>query len=167
MFHFFALSTVSGHLQLREYVMLQCKENEKDGDICVAAAGFVFLAPQIPKEKTTSFFWARRAFGKGKTLNNMVLSVKQTFILYLMHHLGNMFRLTIESSSGPYIKIQILIHSRRLRWSSSEHADLWHPSLRFQTRPKPLDFYGRKNPQHAFHRRGSKRICPMSQLCGI
>ena len=33
--------------------------------------------------------------------------------------------------------------------------------------PKPLDFYGRKNPQHAFLRRGSKRICPMSQLCGM
>jgi hypothetical protein len=45
---------------------------------------------------------------------------------------------------------------RRLRWSSSS---------RVQTRPKPLDFYGRKNPQHAFLRRGSKRICPMSQLC--
>ena len=28
-------------------------------------------------------------------------------------------------------------------------------------------FYGRKNPQHAFLRRGSKRICPMSQLCGM
>ena len=24
-----------------------------------------------------------------------------------------------------------------------------------------------KNPQHAFLRRGSKRICPMSQLCGM
>ena len=44
---------------------------------------------------------------------------------------------------------------------------LWHPILRVQTRPKPLDFYGRKNPQHAFLRRGSKRICPMSQLCGM
>ena len=36
-----------------------------------------------------------------------------------------------------------------------------------QTRPKPLDFYGRKNPQHAFLRRGRKIICPMSQLCGM
>ena len=36
------------------------------------------------------------------------LSVKNSFILYLMHYSGNMFRLTIESSSGPYIKIQIL-----------------------------------------------------------
>ena len=26
---------------------------------------------------------------------------------------------------------------------------------------------GRKNPQHTFLRRGSKRICPMSQLCGM
>jgi len=40
------------------------------------------------------------------------LAAKHTFILCLMHYLGNMFRLTIESSSGPYIKIQILIHSK-------------------------------------------------------
>jgi len=38
--------------------------------------------------------------------------IKHTFILYLMHYLGNMFRLAVESSSGPYIKIQILIHSK-------------------------------------------------------
>ena len=55
----------------------------------------------------------------------------------------------------------------RLRWSSGYHAGFWHQSLRVQTRPKPLDFYGRKNPQHAFLRRGSNRICPMSQLCGM
>ena len=30
-----------------------------------------------------------------------------------------------------------------------------------------VGFFGRKNPQHAFLRRGSKRICPMSQLCGM
>jgi hypothetical protein len=28
-------------------------------------------------------------------------------------------------------------------------------------------FFGRKNPQHAFLRRGSKAVCPMSQLCGM
>ena len=29
-------------------------------------------------------------------------------------------------------------------------------------------FFGRpENPQYAFLRRGSKRICPMSQLCGM
>ena len=30
-----------------------------------------------------------------------------------------------------------------------------------------VGFFGRKNPQHAFLWRGSKRICPMSQLCGM
>jgi hypothetical protein len=25
----------------------------------------------------------------------------------------------------------------------------------------------RKNPQHAFLRRGSKAVCPMSQICGM
>jgi hypothetical protein len=28
-------------------------------------------------------------------------------------------------------------------------------------------FLGRKNPQHAFLRRGSKAVCPMSQLYGM
>ena len=30
-----------------------------------------------------------------------------------------------------------------------------------------VGFFGRKNPQRAFLRRGSKRIFPMSQLCGM
>jgi hypothetical protein len=28
-------------------------------------------------------------------------------------------------------------------------------------------YSGRKNPQHAFLRRGSKAVCPMSQVCGM
>jgi hypothetical protein len=28
-------------------------------------------------------------------------------------------------------------------------------------------FLGRKNPQHAFLRRGSNAVCPMSQLCSM
>ena len=28
-------------------------------------------------------------------------------------------------------------------------------------------FKGEKNPQHAFLRRGSKAVCPMSQICGM
>jgi hypothetical protein len=28
-------------------------------------------------------------------------------------------------------------------------------------------FFGRKYPQHAFLQRGSKAICPMSQICGM
>jgi len=35
---------------------------------------------------------------------------------------------------------------------------------RVQTRPKPSDFSGEKNPQHAFLQRGSKAVCPMSQF---
>jgi hypothetical protein len=31
--------------------------------------------------------------------------------------------------------------------------------------PKPSDFSGRKNRQHAFLRRGSKAVGPMSQIC--
>jgi fructose-1-phosphate kinase PfkB-like protein len=30
-----------------------------------------------------------------------------------------------------------------------------------------VGFFGRKNPQHAFLRWGSKAVCPMSQLCGM
>jgi hypothetical protein len=29
-----------------------------------------------------------------------------------------------------------------------------------------VEFFGRKNPQHAFLRRGSKAVCPISQICG-
>jgi hypothetical protein len=43
----------------------------------------------------------------------------------------------------------------------------WYPSSRAQTRPKPSDFFGRKNPQHAFLRKGSKAVCHMSQICGM
>jgi hypothetical protein len=30
-----------------------------------------------------------------------------------------------------------------------------------------VGFFGRKIPHHAFLRRGSKAVCPMSQLCGM
>jgi hypothetical protein len=43
----------------------------------------------------------------------------------------------------------------------------YYPSSRVQTRPKPSDFFGRKNLQHAFLRKGSKAVCPMSQICGM
>jgi hypothetical protein len=57
--------------------------------------------------------------------------------------------------------------SQQLRWSSGWHAGLWYPSSRFQTRPKPSDFFGRKNPQHVFLQKGSKAVCPMSQICSM
>ena len=35
---------------------------------------------------------------------------------------------------------------------------LWYPSSLVKTLPKPSDFSGRKNPQHAFLRKGSKAV---------
>ena len=49
---------------------------------------------------------------------------------------------------------------KRLRWSRGS-------VLAFGTRPKPSDFSGRKIPQHAFLRKGSKVVCPMSHICGM
>jgi hypothetical protein len=36
-----------------------------------------------------------------------------------------------------------------------------------RSRPKPSDFFGRKNPHHAFLQKGSKAVFPMSQICGL
>ena len=52
--------------------------------------------------------------------------------------------------------------SYQLRWSRGKRAGLWYPSSWVQTRPKPSDFSGEKYPQHAFLRRGSKAVGPMS-----
>jgi hypothetical protein len=41
-----------------------------------------------------------------------------------------------------------------LPWSGSNPAE-------------KVGFFCRKNPQHAFLRRGSKAACPMSQICGM
>jgi hypothetical protein len=30
-----------------------------------------------------------------------------------------------------------------------------------------VGFFGQKNPQHAFLQKGSKVVCPMSQICGM
>ena len=45
-----------------------------------------------------------------KFLIKWSLPLKHTFLfLNLMYYSGNMFRLAIESSSGPYIKIEIYL----------------------------------------------------------
>jgi hypothetical protein len=41
------------------------------------------------------------------------------------------------------------------------------PRSQAQTRPKPSDFSGEKNPQHAFSWGASKAVCLMSQICGM
>jgi hypothetical protein len=52
--------------------------------------------------------------------------------------------------------------AQRLWWSS----DLV-PKIAGSNPAEAVGFFGRQNPQHAFLRRGSKAVCPMSQLCGM
>jgi hypothetical protein len=35
------------------------------------------------------------------------------------------------------------------------------------SRLKPSDFFGWESPQHACLQKGSKAVCPMSQICGM
>jgi hypothetical protein len=54
--------------------------------------------------------------------------------------------------------------SQRLSGFGGLEVACW-PSVR--TRQKPSNFSGRKYPQHAFLRRGSKAVGPISQICGM
>ena len=42
-----------------------------------------------------------------------------------------------------------------------------HPKIAGSNPAETVGFFGRKNPQHAFLRRVSKAVCPMSQICGM
>jgi hypothetical protein len=46
-------------------------------------------------------------------------------------------------------------------------ANYEDPKFAGSSPTEAVGFFGRKNPQHAFLRMGSKAICPMSQLCGM
>jgi hypothetical protein len=41
------------------------------------------------------------------------------------------------------------------------------PKIAGSSWAEAVGFFGRKHPQHAFLRRGSKAVCPMSQICGM
>jgi hypothetical protein len=60
--------------------------------------------------------------------------------------------------SKKHLFILFIIFSKRLRWSRGSVLAFGTTNSRVQTRPKPSDFSGRKNPQHAFLRRGSKSL---------
>jgi hypothetical protein len=47
--------------------------------------------------------------------------------------------------------------------------DIWPlvPKIAGSNPAEAVGFLGRKNPQHAFLRKGSKAVCPMSQICGM
>jgi len=51
---------------------------------------------------------------------------------------------------------------QRLRWSRGSTQ-----VRRFKPGRSHQDFSGRKNPQHASFRKGSKAVGPMSQICGM
>jgi hypothetical protein len=41
------------------------------------------------------------------------------------------------------------------------------PKIAGSNQAEAVGFFGRNNPQHAFPQRGSKAVCPMSQICGM
>jgi hypothetical protein len=41
------------------------------------------------------------------------------------------------------------------------------PNIAGSLPAEAVGFFGRKNPQHAFFQKGSKAVCPMSQICGM
>ena len=57
-----------------------------------------------------------------------------------------------------YLYLKVCRHVKRLWWSRGSVLACGTQVSRVQTRPKPLDFSGRKNPQHAFFRKGSKAV---------
>jgi hypothetical protein len=57
---------------------------------------------------------------------------------------------------------------KRLRWSRGSVLPFKYSSSQgFKPGRSHQDFPGRKNPQHAFLRKGSKAVGPMSQICGM
>jgi hypothetical protein len=55
------------------------------------------------------------------------------------------------------------------RWAQERKSNLSNPGAKIASSipAEAVGFFGRKNPQHAFLRRESKAVCPMSQLCGM
>jgi hypothetical protein len=44
---------------------------------------------------------------------------------------------------------------------------LLDPKIAGSLTGEAVGFFRQKNPQHAFLRKGSKAVCPMSQICGM
>jgi hypothetical protein len=58
-----------------------------------------------------------------------------------------------------------LVGYKRLRWSSMRASGTRVRGFK-PDRSRGI-FFGRKNPRHAFRRKGSKAVCPISQICGM
>jgi hypothetical protein len=79
---------------------------------------------------------------------------------------------SIPSQVTPVFKMQLLviqfiINMFHVSGFGGLVVTMLASGSRVRTRPKPSDFFGRKNLQHAFVRKGSKAVCPMSQICGM
>ena len=69
---------------------------------------------------------------------------------------------TVSGSFTRAVTLLSYISRRRLRWSSGIVLAFSTQVRGFKPGPKRRIFWGRKNPQHAFLRRGSKAVGPMS-----
>jgi hypothetical protein len=73
--------------------------------------------------------------------------------------INNMQYFTFRTTDAAYSLTYFLLNLR--------YIYIYSPSSWVQTRPKPSDFFVRKNPQHDFLRKGSEAVCPMLQICGM
>jgi hypothetical protein len=77
------------------------------------------------------------------------------------------------SSSSAYESVAILVFNMSVRlifkFTNYNPSKCWPlvPKFAGSNPAKAVEFFERKNPQHAFLRRGSKAVCPMLQFCGI
>ena len=101
--------------------------------------------------------------------SQMLTSLCYRNIKYIRLYILNLcdgFSLIISNIRYSILK-SLYIKDETASVVQGQRAALQYPSSRVQTRPKPSDFQGEKNPQHAFLRRGSKAVGPMPQICGM
>jgi len=60
--------------------------------------------------------------------------------VYLQWSIYMLSYILLQSVSELFLPVCCIV----LRWSRVKRADLWYPSSRVQTRPKPSDFSGEK-----------------------
>jgi len=116
--------------------------------------------PPPPREKTHECPECGRAFRhKGNLIRHMAVHDPES----------SAQEKALALKLGRQKKIQVntnYLSFRWLRWSSVWHALV--PKFAGSNPAEVVGFFGHlKNPPHAFFRRGSERICPMSQLCGM
>jgi hypothetical protein len=80
----------------------------------------------------------------------------------------------INVSRKVIMKYGPWIFTKSMEYTHIYHAFIFRINERLRSSlacwpllPKIAGYFGRKIPQHAFLRRGSKAVCPMSQICGM